>query len=224
MRPSVSFVIPVLNEEPLLAVLLRRLRRDYPQAQLLVVDGGSSDRSVAVAMPLADQVLIGETGRAAQMNLGGRSASGDYLLFLHADSYPGFTDAELRAQLTDGPAWGFSPVRLSGGHPLYRVIEWMMNWRSRLTAVATGDQLLFLRRELFLGQGGFAEIPLMEDVELSKRLRRVSAPRILLQPTRTGSRRWEQRGILRTVGEMWMLRLAYFCGVSPRRLWRFYYG
>ncbi len=224
MAPTISFIIPVLNEAAILPALLEALRRDFASAQLIVVDGGSSDRSLQQALTRADQVLLGEPGRALQMNLGGQVASGEYLLFLHADSYPGFSLEQLLAQLADRPDWGFCPVRLSGRQAAFRVIEFFMNWRSRLTGVATGDQLLFLRRELFRELEGFAEIPLMEDVEFSKRLQRRAPPRILSQPVTSSSRRWEEGGIPGTVLRMWLLRLAYFLGVSPRRLWQHYYG
>ena len=120
--------------------------------------------------------------------------------------------------------WGFCRVRLSGGRRAFRIIEWFMNQRSRLTSVATGDQMLFLRRSLFEDSGGFDDIPLMEDVAYSKRLRRVARPLIIPQPVQSSSRRWEQRGVARTVLSMWGLRLAYAMGVSPRRLWEHYYG
>jgi hypothetical protein len=137
---------------------------------------------------------------------------------------PEFDAATLGHALADNPAWGFCPVRLSGEHWLLRWVERGINWRSRMTGVATGDQMLFLRSDVFAAVNGFSDIPLMEDVELSKRLRRLAAPRVLPQPVRTSSRRWEQRGILRTVMQMWGLRLAYACGVQPATLWRHYYG
>ena len=185
--PRLSFVIPVLNEERGIAPLLQALRRFDPGAELLVVDGGSSDRTVAQALPLCDRLLTCPPGRARQMNLGGRAAMGDYLLFLHADTRPDFTREQLEAQLAGAPDWGFCRVRLSGERRAFRLIEWAMNQRSRLTAVATGDQLLFLRRQRFLQSGGFAEIPLMEDVEYSKRLRRLASPRVLPQRVIAGS-------------------------------------
>ena len=192
--PSLSFVIPVLNEVLRIGPLLAALERDFPAAQRIVVDGGSSDDTVAAAMAGATQLLLGEAGRAAQMNLGARVASGDYLLFLHADSQPQFAADALGRVLQLEPRWGFFPRRLDG------------------------------RRAVFLACGGFASIPLMEDVELSKRLRRQVRPLVPALVVETSARRWEQRGLLRTVLQMWGLRLAYALGVSPQRLWRIYYG
>lgn len=224
MCPAYSFIIPALNEQAGIATLLIHLRAKFPAAECLVVDGGSSDNTVACAMPHASQLLLGPRGRAAQMNLAARAARGEYLLFLHADSYPTFTAADLERELAGAPTWGFYRARLSGHQRAFRVIEAAMNLRSRLTRVATGDQLILVHRDLFQQQGGFREIPLMEDVELCKRLRNHSAPRMLDGWVQTSSRRWEEGGITATVLQMWCLRLAYFCGVSPQRLWRHYYG
>lgn len=221
---AVSFVIPVLDEEARIADLLRGLRRRLPGSQLIVVDGGSQDRTVAAALPHCDQLLLSEQGRARQMNLGGRAASGAYLFFLHADTQPGLSEAELDMNLRDLPDWGFCRVRLSGEQRAFRVIEWFMNQRSRLTGVATGDQMFFISRAFFEQTGGFDDIPLMEDVAYCKRLRRLARPKIIDQPVLTSSRRWEEGGILLTVMRMWLLRLAYVLGISPVTLWRHYYG
>lgn len=224
MAASLGFVIPVLNEQERIGNLLQQLRARYPEAELVVVDGGSEDHTVATALPLCTRLLIGERGRAAQMNLGGMACGADYLCFLHADSLPGVSAVRLRSYLDKAPQWGFCRVRLSGRRPVFRVIEWFMNLRSRLTAVATGDQMLFLRRSVFERSGGFDNIPLMEDVAYSKRLRRLAPPLVIREPVLSSSRRWEQRGVLRTVLSMWGLRLAYVVGVSPGRLWQYYYG
>ncbi|MDO8862830.1 TIGR04283 family arsenosugar biosynthesis glycosyltransferase [Haliea sp. E1-2-M8] len=222
--PSLSFVIPVLNEAGRIVELLAMLQRDFPGAQRIVVDGGSRDATVAAAMPGATQLLLGEAGRAAQMNLGARAASGDYLLFLHADSRPRFTTAALSRVLAVAPEWGFFPLRLDSRKAVFRLLERAISLRSRYSGIGTGDQMLFLRRDLFLACGGFAPIPLMEDVELCKRLRRTAAPLVPDLAVETSSRRWEQRGVLRTVLQMWGLRLAYALGVAPERLRRIYYG
>lgn len=224
MTAAVSFVIPVLNEREHVAALLRDLRARYPRSELIVVDGGSTDDTVAIALPLCDQLLLGERGRACQMNLGAQVASMPYIFFLHADSRPGVSAASLDDALAGEPAWGFCRVRLSGRQAYFRVIEWFMNQRSRLTAVATGDQMMFVQKAVFERTGGFEVIPLMEDVAYSKRLRSLAAPVILAEPVQTSSRRWEEGGVVRTVVRMWLLRLAYFCGVAPDRLWRHYYA
>jgi rSAM/selenodomain-associated transferase 2 len=224
MGAVASFVIPVLYEEAVLGGLLAELRRRYPGCELVVVDGGSSDRTVAVAMPACDHLLVAPAGRAAQMNLGARVSGGDYLFFLHADSLPGLSAIGLGDLLAEAPDWGFCRVRLSGEAVTHRVIAWFMNWRSRLTQVATGDQMLFLRRTLFLETGGFDDIPLMEDVAYCKRLRKLASPRVVSDPVLTSSRRWVEQGTLRTIVRMWLLRLGYFVGVPPATLWRYYYG
>jgi rSAM/selenodomain-associated transferase 2 len=223
MHTSASFVIPVLNEERNVAALLRDLRERFAHSELIVVDGGSCDRTVTFALPLCDQLLLCEPGRARQMNLGGRVASSDYIFFLHADSRPGVTAAALQAYLAEQPLWGFCRIRLGGAHAGFRVIEWFMNRRSSITRIATGDQMLFIRKTLFEETGGFDDIPLMEDVAYCKRLRRLAAPLIVREAVVTSSRRWEEGGLIATVVRMWTLRLAYFLGVAPAVLWRHYY-
>ncbi|MCB1841761.1 MAG: TIGR04283 family arsenosugar biosynthesis glycosyltransferase [Halioglobus sp.] len=224
MTGLVSFVIPTLNESAGIAPLLEALRARFPTARLIVVDGGSADDTVKLAMPRCDALLLCEPGRARQMNLGASVARTRYVVFLHADSLPGVDEHALAAYLASQPAWGFCRVRLSGPQPAFRVIEWFINQRSRLTRIATGDQMLFMRRDVFEACGGFDALPLMEDVACCKRLRRVAAPVIVAEPVLTASRRWEEGGIARTVLRMWALRFAYFAGVSPQRLWRHYYG
>jgi rSAM/selenodomain-associated transferase 2 len=222
MQASVSFVIPVLNEQDAVVHLLRYLRQQFPSSQLIVVDGGSCDRTVALALPLCDLVLLSARGRAMQMNMGGQVASSDYLVFLHADSQPSCSAAQLDAHLAKRPQWGFCRAHLSGPQAMFRIIEWFMNQRSRLTSVATGDQMLFVQKSLFDATGGFDVIPLMEDVAYCKRLRRLAPPLIVAESVLTSSRRWEEGGVLRTVVRMWLLRLAYFIGVAPATLQRYY--
>ncbi len=224
MHTSVSFIIPVLNEQDTVTALLHDLRQRYPASQLIVVDGGSEDATVACALPCCDLLLLSARGRARQMNLGGQAASSTYLFFLHADSRPSVSAAELDACLQTQPGWGFCRIRLSGQRSFFRVIEWCMNQRSRLTSVATGDQMMFVHRSLFAHSGGFDAIPLMEDVAYCKRLRREARPLLIREPVTTSSRRWEEGGVARTVGRMWLLRLAYFLGMAPSTLWRYYYG
>jgi hypothetical protein len=158
------------------------------------------------------------------MNRGAREAAGQYLLFLHADSLPGVNAQQLAAYFEHLPRWGFCRVRLQGERFAFRLISFFINWRSRLTRVATGDQMQFISRECQQRYGGFDEIPLMEDVALSKRLRKLAAPLVIAEPVHTSSRRWSHNGVVRTVLQMWALRLAYVLGLSPAWLARRYYG
>lgn len=225
MNTLVSIIIPVLNEESLLEQQSAHLVQLRCLAELRIVDGGSIDASVALARSITPHVVSTEAGRAQQMNAGAEGAKADYLLFLHADTALPQDFASFVATLnTLRPDWGFFPVRLVPENRALSVVARFMNWRSRLTSVATGDQAIFVRRELFESVNGYAAIPLMEDIELSKRLRRNGRPFIWRSSVDTSSRRWRQRGILGTVVLMWELRLLYFLGVSPRRLYRRYYG
>ena len=192
--------------------------------ELILVDGGSEQSVAATAEPYVDKLLVTPPGRASQMNRGGESAGGDLLWFLHADSRiePGIEQAMLSAAGDGAPLWGRYDVRLSGPHPLLRIVERMMNWRSRLTGIATGDQGLFVERRLFDEVGGFPEQPLMEDIEISRRLKRIVPPLCLRQRLTTSSRRWESGGVVSTILLMWGLRLFYWLGVSPTRLAGFY--
>ena len=221
--PGLSFVIPTLNEGAGLTALLADLKEKFPGAERIVVDGGSTDDTVACALRDADTVLLGAAGRARQMNLGASAAAGTYVCFLHADTFPAFDEAALLRAM-DGARWGFCRVRLRGSLRSLRVIAAFMNQRSRLSHIATGDQMLIVERAFFRAEGGFADIPLMEDVEICKRLRHRAPPRALSLAVSTSGRRWESRGVVSTVVLMWSLRLAYWMRVSPERLWRYYYG
>jgi rSAM/selenodomain-associated transferase 2 len=219
-----SIIIPVLNELAALERCQSSLYRLRSQGvELIIVDGGSSDGTVQGARQLTEQVVISPPGRACQMNAGAVVASGDVLLFLHIDTeLPPQALQLIRSGM--GPSqWGRFDVRLSGRHPAFRVIESAMNIRSRLTSVATGDQAIFVSAALFKQIGGFPELPLMEDVALTKLLRRYSRPLNLSARVISSSRRWEQGGVIRTVLLMWRLRLAYFLGADPATLHRQYY-
>jgi rSAM/selenodomain-associated transferase 2 len=222
-----SIIIPALNEATHIATFLQHLaplRADG--AQVIVVDGGSSDATPALAQPLAGAVICAPRGRATQMNAGARSARGNVLLFLHADSRvpQGSAQLILDGLAQSGRLWGRFDVRIEGQHRLLPVIAWFMNLRSRLTGIATGDQGIFVSREAFEHCGGFPEIALMEDIALCKALGKLGPPLCLRARIATSGRRWEKHGALRTILLMWRLRLAYFFGADPARLAKIYYG
>lgn len=222
---SLSVIIPALNEAEHIATTLdslQPLRRRG--AEIIVVDGGSDDGTMELARGGADRVLTAARGRARQMNAGAAAASGEILCFLHADSrLPEGADG----LMIDGLArsrrsWGRFDVHIAGRHPLLRVIARMMNWRSRFTGVATGDQGLFVTRSLFEAAGHFPEIALMEDIAFSRQLKIYGAPLCIAHRLTTSGRRWEKHGVWRTMLLMWRLRLAYWLGADPDRLARQY--
>ena len=222
---KLSIIVPVLNEGEGIAAALDALADLRALGtEVIVVDGGSSDATVQRARLRADRVILAARGRALQMNSGAERASGDVLLFLHADtSLPADADhVVLNGLERSGRAWGHFDVRIDGRHPLLFLVAWLMSARSRLTGIATGDQAIFARREAFQAAGGFAAIPLMEDIGLCKRLKRVSRPLCLRERVITSGRRWEKNGVLNTVLLMWRLRLAYFFGADPNELARQY--
>ncbi|WP_240538689.1 TIGR04283 family arsenosugar biosynthesis glycosyltransferase [Halomonas sp. SH5A2] len=217
--PHLSIVIPVLNEAAALAHHLTALPSLGSQGiEIIVVDGGSSDNSAGIATPLADRVLSGPSGRALQMNLGAQHATAPALLFLHADTYLPDDAVEQITQALERHAWGRFAIKLSGRSRWLPVVSWMMNRRSRLTGIATGDQGIFVRADTFKAVGGFPEQPLMEDIELSKRLKRVSHPACLTAKVISSGRRWDQFGAWQTICLMWRLRYRYWRGVSATQL------
>lgn len=224
MTASLCIVMPVFNEGSTLALWLRALAPLRERgAELVVVDGGSTDGTWAIAAALADRVVLAPRGRAAQMNAGAWGSTAEALLFLHADTQlPAGADLLIARALQAGRAWGRFDVRIDGRHAALRLVERLMNLRSRLTGIATGDQAMFVRRTVFESLGGFADIALMEDVELSARLRRVGRPACLKTQVVTSGRRWEKHGVWRTIGLMWCLRAAWFLGVGAPVLARWY--
>ena len=216
---QLSIVIPVLNEATgIEAMLLRLAAMRREGAQLIVVDGGSEDGTAALAAPHADIVLSSKRGRALQMQAGALAASGDALLFLHADTVLPPHAGELIATALRSHSWGRFDVALDGAHPVYRLIAAMMNLRSRMTSIATGDQAMFMRRDFYFTTGGFPPLALMEDIAFCKRARRLARPACLRERVLTSARRWEKHGVRRTVFLMWRLRLAYFLGADPDTL------
>ena len=221
-----AIVIPALNEAANLSRLLPDLARGCPGADIVVVDGGSGDDTAAVVARLPGlRLLESARGRAVQMNHGARATGGDTLLFLHADTRlpAGAAPAIEQALAEPGVVGGRFDVRFDNERPLFRVIAWLMNTRSRASGICTGDQAIFVRRADFEAVGGYPDIPLMEDVELSRRLKRRGNLRALRLRVTTSARKWEREGPLRTIGLMWALRFLHFCGVAPTRLHRWYY-
>lgn len=221
----ISVVIPCLNEASICVGRLQSLqdlRRDGHE--LILVDGGSADDTPERSRPLVDRVLLSEPGRARQMNLGAAAAGGDVLWFLHLDTLiPDGAARLILSQAVGRGGWGRFDVRLSGDRPMFRVVERMMDLRSRVTGMVTGDQGMFVRRELFDRVGGFPEIALMEDLAISKRLKRIARPVRLSSRVVASSRRWERDGVWRTIVFMWFLRAAYQLGADPDWLARRYY-
>ena len=224
MTPLLSVVIPVRNEAQALPGLLDDLADlRATGVELILVDGGSGDGTCELALGRVDQLLRTAPGRALQMNAGAAVACGEYLWFVHADTRVSVESLEsLQGALKERPLWGRFDVRLSGPGLAFRVIGAMINLRSRLSGIASGDQGIFVAHQHFEALGGYAQIPLMEDLQLCRRLKPLARPRCLRPPLSTSSRRWEQHGIWRTVVLMWCLRLAYYCGASPEKLARQY--
>ena len=219
----ISIIVPVLDEAEGIEACLASLQALRARgAEVIVVDGGSRDATRSLAAPFADAVLDTARGRARQMNEGAARARGDVLLFLHADTLlPERADEAIAAAVKRAP-WGRFDVAITGSDPLLAIVAAAMNLRSRLSGIATGDQAIFARREEFRAAGGFPEIPLMEDVALSKRLKRIARPACLRERVATSGRRWERRGTMKTILLMWRLRAAYALGADPRRLARRY--
>lgn len=215
---SASVIVPTLDEEASIAAVLRSvapLRADG--GEVIVVDGGSMDDTVSVGRRLADRVVESPPGRARQMNAGAGLAGGDMLWFLHADTVvePAALDRFRAVAADPSIGWGRFDVRLDSRRPLLQLTALLMNLRSRCNGIATGDQGIYVRRDLFESVGGFPEQPLMEDIELSIRLRRRARPCCLPAGLTTSARRWEMNGAWRTIWLMWRLRLAYWRGVDP---------
>jgi len=222
LLPRIAVIVPVLNEAGGVEQCVRQFQH-WPQPQrleLIVVEGGSDDHSAFTACVQSHAVVLNSLpGRAKQMNAGAAHTSADLLVFLHVDTeLPHSAYEQLLSFWASQKAWGRFDVRLSGRQWPLRIIERFINWRSRLTAVATGDQAVFVKADVFKALNGYADIPLMEDVELTKRLKTRSRPWCVNDPVITSSRRWETHGIIKTVLLMWYLRFAYFIGVRPSTL------
>jgi rSAM/selenodomain-associated transferase 2 len=216
-----SVIIPCLNEAEGIAGTLSALAPLRARgAEVIVVDGGSSDGTVERAASFADLVISAPRGRAPQMNAGAARARGEIMLFLHADTLlPESADVLIVDGLKRSRrGWGRFDVVISGGNPLLPVVALLMNVRSRLTGIATGDQAIFVTRSLFTAAGGYPEIALMEDIALSKRLKRFGRPLCLRHRLVASGRRWEKHGVVRTILLMWRLRFAFWLGADPGKL------
>ena len=222
MQPvTLSIIIPTLNEAEAIVPTLASLQSFRGrEIEIIVVDGGSTDDTLHLTRPLADRIAAARRGRASQMNAGAAIARGKVLLFLHADTQLPLGAVELiRAALSDAcRSWGRFDVRIDSGNPVLWVVARMMNLRSRWTGIATGDQAIFVRRDDFERIGGFPDIPLMEDIALSRALGRLSPPACISIPVITSARRWQRHGVLRTILLMWRLRFAYSRGADPADL------
>ena len=222
----ISIIIPVYNEEKTISSCLQSLITWRKQGcEIIFVDGGSDDNTFELAGQYGDHVYMTGKGRAVQMNEGARHAKGEFLLFLHSDTVlPAATDKLIQLIISDKNRWGRFDVTLSGESKAYRVLEFFINIRSRITGISTGDQGMFMHKSLFEHANGFPEIPLMEDITLSRILLKNSRPVCLKERVITSSRRWENNGIIKTILLMWYLRAAYFFGVKPEQLARLYAG
>lgn len=222
-----SIVVPVLDEVGCLPALLGDLADGCPDAEIVVVDGGSRDGSVEIAARAPGvQLVSSDRGRARQMNAGAAAATGEGLLFLHADTRlpPGAAEAVLEALADPSVAYGRFDVCFDRPGSAFRLIAALMNLRSRIAGICTGDQAIFVRRAAFERLGGYPEIALMEDIELTRRLKRVGRLAPLGLRVTTSARRWQRVGVVRTIVLMWTLRFLYLCGVGPDRLHRWYDG
>ncbi|MGB3551282.1 MAG: TIGR04283 family arsenosugar biosynthesis glycosyltransferase [Candidatus Binatus sp.] len=221
---TLSAIVPMLNEAASIASTLGALRRGAPDAEIVVVDGGSIDSSVAIAQPLCDTLIGASRGRAHQMNAGARASHGDALVFVHADTLvPSSFAADIASALSD-PAvvGGRFDVRLDSAALAYRVIGAMISLRSRISRTGTGDQAIFVRREVFDRLGGFPDLELCEDLEFARRLKRAGRIACLRARVTTSARRWNRDGVIRTIVRMWLIRAMYLMGVAPARLKRMY--
>ena len=224
---KIAIVVPVFNEVRVLPRLISDLatlmETGNLDVELVFVDGGSTDSTMALIEDAGLRVIKSTKGRAWQMNAGAAQTTAEVLLFLHADTQlPKNALTEIKSNLTGNICWGRFDVRISGKPLMLAVVSRMMNWRSRLTSIATGDQAMFMTRGAFQKMGGFPEQALMEDIEASRRLRQFSRPACIASPVITSGRRWETRGVWTTIVLMWRLRWAYWRGQSPQKLAELY--
>jgi len=222
---QLSVIIPALNEAGCIQSTLERLQPLRLHGhEIILVDGGSTDATLALSQAMVDKILLSPPGRGLQMQAGAAIAHGSVLWFLHADcSIPAGADTLILEALRGTRAdWGRFDITFMDQHPLLQCVAWFMNQRARLSGIATGDQGIFVQRTLYERVGGFPSIPLMEDIRFSRSLKKHARPCRITQSLVTSPRRWHAHGILRTIVTMWGLRLGYFAGISPERLAKFY--
>ena len=220
---KISVILPVLNEAESIEQTLLPLQSWRQRGhQLILVDAQSRDKTLQLARPLVDEIIQSARGRANQMNAGVVHAHHEILLFLHADTLLDENADQIIIDALKPSQWGRFNVCFSSKRFIFRVIAFMMNARSCLTGIATGDQAIFIKKALFNKIGGYPVQPLMEDIELSKRLKRLSPVVCIKQTVKTSCRRWQNNGVVRTIVLMWWLRAAYFFGVSADRLKHWY--
>jgi rSAM/selenodomain-associated transferase 2 len=220
---EISIIIPTYNEEIGIITFLTKLQPLRPQCELIVVDGGSEDNTVQLVEDLVDDVVRSDKGRALQMNIGAALANAPILLFLHADTYlPNRAPESIKQAIKEGASWGRFGIKLRGCSIILPVIAWLMNKRSCLTGIVTGDQTLFVDKVIFEQMGGYANIALMEDIELSSRLKKYSRPYCIKDKVVSSGRRWMRFGVFKTILLMWWLRARYFLGANPTNLEKLY--
>jgi len=225
MSPKISIVIPTLNEADQLVERLKHLQTYRADCEVLLVDGGSRDSTPIMAEAWVDKVIVCAPGRAKQMNVGAEQSHAEVLLFLHADTQlPDNATGLIVQAIQTGYLWGRLDVAFDRTKSIFKLIAYMTKLRSRLTGIATGDQAMFVNRQVFYQVKGFPEIALMEDIALSKRLKKIGTPCCLKAKAITSARRWEKHGLFKTIFLMWTLRLAYFLGADPEDLAIRYYG
>lgn len=214
-----SIIIPTLNEEKSIAACLTALQACRNDCEIIVVDGGSDDSTKRLAQPLADKIIDCDAGRAIQMNAGARQANGEILIFLHADTLlPPNALCLIAESLDHNKRWGRFDIKLNGQHPLLPLVTCCMNWRSRLTGIATGDQVIFAVKSFFFDMGQYPALPLMEDIALSATFKTSCPPVCLKARVISSGRRWEQFGVIKTILLMWSLRIRFFFGADPKTL------